>query len=206
MAGTQIPMIDQLQLSASILLTLFEESVNLPEASNLFLSMPRSIKIHPDKLPQARQSLERAGFLTQGELAAHLGIALSTLNNFLNGKNVYISTFDKICEALDLDRGILIFSDEEPDNPEESPMSPGLDQLIRQGGNGKNVNVGRGENFFIGSEQGKSGSASRETNPSQDEETENSGDRQRTGIKQDILQYGNGRNINIGEGTNIYID
>ncbi|GBF81577.1 hypothetical protein [Aphanothece sacrum] len=32
------------------------------------------------------------GFLTQGDLAANLRLALSTINNFFNGKNVFIST------------------------------------------------------------------------------------------------------------------
>lgn len=70
--------------------------------------MVRSVRVHPDRLSFLRQALERNGFLTQGELAAHLDIALSTVNNFLNGKNVSISKFDAICEALRLDRNQLL--------------------------------------------------------------------------------------------------
>lgn len=66
--------------------------------------MPRSVKIHPDRKPDVLSALERNGFLTQGDLAAHLGIALSTVSNFVNSKPVYISKFEEICEALGLDK------------------------------------------------------------------------------------------------------
>jgi len=66
--------------------------------------MPRSVKIHPDHKPKVLSAIERNGFLTQGDLAAHLGIALSTLSNFINSKPVYISKFEEICEALGLDK------------------------------------------------------------------------------------------------------
>lgn len=66
--------------------------------------MSRSIQIHPDRKQDVILALERNSFLTQGELAAHLGIVLSTVNNFINSKRVNISTFEKICEALGLDK------------------------------------------------------------------------------------------------------
>jgi len=67
--------------------------------------MPRTVKIHPDRKQQVISAIERNGFLTQGDLAAHLEIrSLSTVNNFINSKPVYISTFEKICEALGLDK------------------------------------------------------------------------------------------------------
>ena len=66
--------------------------------------MPRSVKIHPDHKPKVLSAIERNGFLTQGDLAAHLGIALSTLSNFVNSKPVYLSKFEEICEALGLDK------------------------------------------------------------------------------------------------------
>jgi AAA domain len=66
--------------------------------------MPRSVKIHPDRKQQVLSAMERKGFHVQGELSTHLGIALSTLNNFINSKPVYISKFDEICEALGLDK------------------------------------------------------------------------------------------------------
>lgn len=66
--------------------------------------MPRSVKINPDRKPDVLSALQRNGFLTQGDLAAHLGIALSTVSNFVNSKPVYISKFEEICEALGLDK------------------------------------------------------------------------------------------------------
>ena len=66
--------------------------------------MPRSIKIHPEHKEDVMLALQRNGFLTQGDLAAHLEIALSTLSNFINSKPVYISKFEKICETLGLDK------------------------------------------------------------------------------------------------------
>lgn len=65
--------------------------------------MPRSIRIHPDRKPEVLRALERNGFLTQGALAAHLEVALSTVNNFINSKPVYISKFEEICDALNLE-------------------------------------------------------------------------------------------------------
>lgn len=66
--------------------------------------MPRSVKIHPDRKQQVISAIDRNGFLTQGALAANLGIVLSTLSNFINSKSVSISTFEQICEKLNLDQ------------------------------------------------------------------------------------------------------
>jgi DNA-binding Xre family transcriptional regulator len=66
--------------------------------------MPRSVRLHRDRKLEVESALERNGFVTQGDLAAHLGIALSTLNNFINSRRVYISTFEAICETLGLDK------------------------------------------------------------------------------------------------------
>ena len=66
--------------------------------------MPRSVKIHPDRKQQVISAITRNGFLTQGDLSANLGIALCTLNKFINSKPVYISRFEEICEALGLDK------------------------------------------------------------------------------------------------------
>ena len=65
--------------------------------------MPRSVKLHPSRKPEVLQALKRNDFLTQGYLAAHLGIALSTVNHFINSKSVYVSKFEEICEVLGLD-------------------------------------------------------------------------------------------------------
>lgn len=65
--------------------------------------MPRSVKVHPSRKQQVKLALERSGFLTQGALAGNLGMGLSTVNNFFNSRNVFITTFEEICKALNLD-------------------------------------------------------------------------------------------------------
>lgn len=66
--------------------------------------MPRSVSIYPDRKQTIEDSLKRNGFLTQGDFAAHIGKAVSTVNNFFTAKKVAISTFEEICEALGLDK------------------------------------------------------------------------------------------------------
>lgn len=85
--------------------------------------MPRTAKIHPDRKPEALNALTRNGFLTQGSLAGHLGIATSTLSKFFNSKPIYVSKFEEICDALGLVPQELIRSphDSDPDNSEPEP-------------------------------------------------------------------------------------
>ena len=72
------------------------------------LPMPRSIRIHPDHKQAVAMALERNGFLTQGDLAAHLEIALSTVSNFFRGVNVSVAKFEEITGALGLEPRELI--------------------------------------------------------------------------------------------------
>ena len=65
--------------------------------------MARSVCLHPDYQDTISSVLERNGFLTQGDLAAHLLIALSTVNNFCRGIRVSVAKFEQISEALGLD-------------------------------------------------------------------------------------------------------
>lgn len=74
--------------------------------------MPRSVHVHSDHQPTVVLALERNGFLTQGDLAAYLEIALSTVSNFFRGINVSISKFEAICDALGLDPKVLILPKE----------------------------------------------------------------------------------------------
>lgn len=65
--------------------------------------MPRSTCVHPDHKQAVALALARNGFLTQGDLAAHLAIALSTVSKFFRGLNVSVAKFEEISEALGLD-------------------------------------------------------------------------------------------------------
>lgn len=81
--------------------------------------MPRSVCVHPDHRQTVALALERNRFLTQGDLAAHLDIALSTVSNFCRGVKVSIAKFEEISEALGLEPRSLIQS---PDSqPVDSP-------------------------------------------------------------------------------------
>ena len=70
--------------------------------------MPRSARVHPNNREAVAIALKRNGFLTQGDLAAHLEIALSTVNNFCRCVNVSVAKFEEICEALGLEARALI--------------------------------------------------------------------------------------------------
>ena len=76
--------------------------------------MPRSLAIHSAYRPTISQTLERNGFLTQGDLAANLLIALSTVNNFCRGQKVPVSKFEQICEALNLEPREMILPPSDP--------------------------------------------------------------------------------------------
>ncbi|NET34861.1 MAG: ATP-binding protein [Cyanothece sp. SIO1E1] len=70
--------------------------------------MPRSVRVHPNHRVAVALALERNGFLTQGDLARHLEMALSTVNNFCRCVNVSVAKFEDICEALGLDARSLL--------------------------------------------------------------------------------------------------
>jgi hypothetical protein len=65
--------------------------------------MARSLKIHPDRIEGVKLSLKRNGFPNQKLLAEDVGLAISTVNNFLNGKPVDYYSFNSICDRLNLD-------------------------------------------------------------------------------------------------------
>ena len=81
--------------------------------------MPRSLAIHPAYRPTIPQTLERNGFLTQGDLAANLFIALSTVNNFCRGQKISVAKFEQICDALNLEPREMILPP--PDHPQSQP-------------------------------------------------------------------------------------
>ncbi|NMF84173.1 AAA family ATPase [Nodosilinea sp. P-1105] len=86
--------------------------------------MPRSVALHPDHKQAVAIALERNGFLTQGDLAAHLEIALSTVSNFCRGVKVSIAKFEEIAEALGLEPRELILAREEASSAPEGDASP----------------------------------------------------------------------------------
>jgi WD40 repeat protein len=65
--------------------------------------MPRSLKVRVECLETVTLAVKHAAFPTQRALAEDLGLALSTVRNFLTGKPVYYSTFTELCQRLSLE-------------------------------------------------------------------------------------------------------
>ena len=86
--------------------------------------MPRSVCVHPSHRESVSAALRRNGFLTQGDLAAHLEIALSTVNNFCRCVNVSVAKFEEICEALGLEARALVQSAIAPSSSFSAPLHP----------------------------------------------------------------------------------
>jgi WD40 repeat protein len=64
--------------------------------------MPRSLKIRQEYIEKAKLAVQRSGFHNQRALAEDVGLALSTVRNFLIGKPVDYATFVAICDRLQL--------------------------------------------------------------------------------------------------------
>jgi transcriptional regulator with XRE-family HTH domain len=65
--------------------------------------MARSLKIRDDSIEKIKLSLRRNGIPNQKALAAEVGLAVSTISNFLNGKPVDYASFTAICDCLNID-------------------------------------------------------------------------------------------------------
>ncbi|NEP02128.1 MAG: molecular chaperone Tir [Symploca sp. SIO2E9] len=65
--------------------------------------MSRSLRVSPEYISQVKLAVKRNGFPRQKDLAEELGISLSTLNNYLNGRAVDNWNFKEISERLGQD-------------------------------------------------------------------------------------------------------
>lgn len=65
--------------------------------------MLRSLRVDPKFIAKAKAAVQRSGFLNQQRLAEDLGMARSTVSNFLNGKPIDAKNFEEICLKLALD-------------------------------------------------------------------------------------------------------
>lgn len=86
--------------------------------------MARSLKVAPEYIPKVKQAIQRNSFPSQKALATELGIARSTLSNFLNGQPVDYMNFIEISKILGLDWQ-QIGSKEEITAPPPSPFITG---------------------------------------------------------------------------------
>ncbi|MBI4781429.1 MAG: hypothetical protein HY785_08885 [Oscillatoriophycideae cyanobacterium NC_groundwater_1537_Pr4_S-0.65um_50_18] len=64
--------------------------------------MPRSLKVNQDFIGAVKLALKRNGWISQRALSEDLGLALSTVSNFLNGKPIDRAIFEEICSKLSL--------------------------------------------------------------------------------------------------------
>jgi transcriptional regulator with XRE-family HTH domain len=69
----------------------------------LQMKMPRSLKVSQDFFGTVKRALKDRGFPSQRALSEDLGLALSTVSNFMNGKPVDRAIFEEICLKLALD-------------------------------------------------------------------------------------------------------
>ena len=89
--------------------------------------MSRSLKVRSDCIKPAKLALQRNGFRTQRAFAEDLGLALSTVGRFLNGKTVDYAIFVEICGKLGLDwRAISDLGNQIPSHPVEIKSSLAL--------------------------------------------------------------------------------
>ncbi|NJO67419.1 MAG: hypothetical protein HC832_08800 [Leptolyngbyaceae cyanobacterium RM1_405_57] len=65
--------------------------------------MPRSLRVRLESIATVKAAVHRSGYSSQRMLAEDLGIALSTLSNFLTGKPVDLAVFEEICGKLSLE-------------------------------------------------------------------------------------------------------
>ncbi|BAS60374.1 Adenylate cyclase (plasmid) [Leptolyngbya boryana IAM M-101] len=67
------------------------------------VAMGRSLQVRADAVCKVKAGLRRNGYARQKDLAEELGIALSTLSNYLNGRPVDYVNFTEISNCLGLD-------------------------------------------------------------------------------------------------------
>lgn len=86
--------------------------------------MPRSLKVRQDCIGTVKLSVRRNGFLSQQALAEELGLARSTVVNFLTGKPVDRAVFEEICLRLSVDSQAIAEIDQDlPVTVEQKPSS-----------------------------------------------------------------------------------
>jgi WD40 repeat protein len=76
--------------------------------------MPRSLRVRQDYIGRVKLSVRRNGFPSQQALAEDLGLARSTVVNFLTGKPVDRAVFEELCLRLSLDSQEIAEMDFEP--------------------------------------------------------------------------------------------
>ena len=89
--------------------------------------MPRSLKVRHESIATVKAAVRRSGFTSQRLLAEDLGMALSTVNNFLTGKPVDLAVFEEICRKLSLEPSQIAESEQLGIEPEAPPQPAEID-------------------------------------------------------------------------------
>jgi transcriptional regulator with XRE-family HTH domain len=63
----------------------------------------QKIGIYSDLVLRVKLAVKHNGFLRQQDLVEEVGLASSTVRNFLNGKRVNYATFVELCQRLNLE-------------------------------------------------------------------------------------------------------
>jgi transcriptional regulator with XRE-family HTH domain len=84
----------------------------------------RSLRVDPAQIEQVKLAISRSGFPSQRALAEEVGMALATVNKFLNGKPVDRAIFVEICDKLSLDYRAISLID--PASVTEDPQERSL--------------------------------------------------------------------------------
>jgi predicted NACHT family NTPase len=93
--------------------------------------MPRSIKVAPEYIQKVKQALRRHGFPSYNAFAMELGVAKSTVNNYLNGKPVSFLNFVEISQKLGLNWKEVSHIEKEPSQQNQN-NSIDLDALVQE--------------------------------------------------------------------------
>ncbi len=65
--------------------------------------MARSLKVAPKYIEKIKSAVQRNGYPSQQALASEVGLSLSTVKSFLNGKPVDYLNFLEVSKKLGLD-------------------------------------------------------------------------------------------------------
>ena len=90
--------------------------------------MARSLRVAPEYIQKVKSALQRNGYPSQQVLAENVGVSLSTVKNFLNGKPIDYQNFKEISDRLGLDWQAIAYKEPEtqPPPPKPSNREPSL--------------------------------------------------------------------------------
>jgi hypothetical protein len=86
--------------------------------------MPRSLRVAPEYIQKVKSALQRNGYPSQQVLAENVGVSLSTVKNFLNGKPVDYTNFVELSKSLGQDWQAIAYKEPETQPPQTEESSP----------------------------------------------------------------------------------